>query len=83
MEHTINIEQKIFHELLSHPASPSLTVSPSMQTVKGMMRMYQPAQKPAMGKPMKMRSRNLDGNLIAFLWPKKWPQYRPKNRPEV
>ena len=29
-----------------------------MQTVKGMMRMYQPAQKPATGKPMKMSRRN-------------------------
>ena len=36
----------------------SLTVSPSMQTVKGIMRMYQPAQNPATGKPMKMRRRN-------------------------
>ena len=36
----------------------SLTVSPSMQTVKGMMRMYHPAQNPATGKPRKIRMRN-------------------------
>ena len=36
----------------------SLTVRPSMHTVKGMMRMYQPAQNPATGKPRKMRMRN-------------------------
>ena len=35
-----------------------LTVSPSMQTVNGKIRMYHPAQNPATGKAMKMRIKN-------------------------
>ena len=35
-----------------------ITVNPSKQTAKGRMRMYQPAQKPASGQPMKRSPRN-------------------------
>ena len=36
----------------------TLTVSPSMQTVKGRIRMYHPAQNPATGKEINIRIRN-------------------------
>ena len=36
----------------------NLTENPSKQTPKGSRRMYQPAQKPAMGQPTKMSPRN-------------------------